>query len=222
MKEIPKAGPEIVTAWDLTETLKAVWTEEPKRLDMKYWVSALGNYRIMGLVSGERMPECGTVACEAGWMAILVRDRLPTGVIEDPHNISQNSQEIALWCLPASAREDFNDMFSHVDRSASDDSLEDYLKSGTPEYIVDVIQELTRLQKKHKDALQAYVIPPRIERYRTNPIFVDQDTVTEAGGEVLFVGTPYPPNPMYDEYEEDDDEDDEDDEDRHDFDDDGD
>jgi hypothetical protein len=77
----------------LLREVKKMILEEPRRLDMDTWAS---NAREYGTPKDER-PPCGTVACIAGWTAILdyvgSRGKMPKG--KALINLSDNAEATA-------------------------------------------------------------------------------------------------------------------------------
>lgn len=63
-----------ITAKDLLLRIKAIVAEEPKRLDMRWWVSRWRGRKLPSAYFKAKEPACGTVGCIAGWGAILLRD----------------------------------------------------------------------------------------------------------------------------------------------------
>lgn len=62
-----------ITAKDLLLRIKAIVLDEPKRLDMRWWVSRWKGKRTHDACVDPPAPACGTVGCIAGWGALLLR-----------------------------------------------------------------------------------------------------------------------------------------------------
>ena len=75
LKPIPRSKAK--NAYDLLTDVRTAIVEEPKRLDMSWWV--FRGRRLAKLLSSRRRateaPACGTIACAAGWTVLLAGKR---------------------------------------------------------------------------------------------------------------------------------------------------
>lgn len=77
MKATPRIRKKRITAAELLRRIKVLVLEEPRRMNMRSWITAFeGRIRVrrnrFGL-QGHELPVCGTVGCIAGWGATLLR-----------------------------------------------------------------------------------------------------------------------------------------------------
>jgi hypothetical protein len=85
---VPRIAAKTITVGKLLKKIRKLILEEPKRLDMRDWVKALsGNKDVWTKPSA--LPACGTVACMAGWGAVLLR---PTNV--ERHELSRSAESV--------------------------------------------------------------------------------------------------------------------------------
>lgn len=123
-------------SYDLLEDLKKTILEEPLRLRMNDWVTALAGWT--GILDIP-LPECGTVACCSGWLALLRRSRAITQVDILGYHHGHDFPESALQAISAL----FYDMVDH-------------LTPGTLAYAEHITQKITAIQKEHEGDLKAF------------------------------------------------------------------
>lgn len=84
--QLPRITSETITVQALLTEIRRLILEEPKRLSMSAWVSmfqgeTVNAYGASKLKAG--LPACGTVACLAGWGAVLLRpDDAPAATLD--------------------------------------------------------------------------------------------------------------------------------------------
>lgn len=70
----PRITKAVVTGRELLTAIKKAVLDEPARADLGWWVTSFrGDARYREEVSTAPEPACGTVACLAGWGAVLLR-----------------------------------------------------------------------------------------------------------------------------------------------------
>lgn len=73
MRAVPRIRTKYITAADLMRRIIKEIEAEPRRLNMRWWISMFnGRRRRQGAYVDEE-PACGTVCCFAGWGATLLR-----------------------------------------------------------------------------------------------------------------------------------------------------
>lgn len=74
LKATPRLQDKTPTAYKVLEFVVKLVEDDPKRLDMSTWVSAYqGESRLQQCykIPEQNMPDCGTVACLAGWVCLV-------------------------------------------------------------------------------------------------------------------------------------------------------
>lgn len=66
----PRITKAVITGKELLMAIREAVLTEPKRADLSWWVKALDGDSVVVI---PEMPACGTVACLAGWGAVLLR-----------------------------------------------------------------------------------------------------------------------------------------------------
>lgn len=127
----------------LNALIRAVRTE-PQRLLMDDWVVTFGQHferAIHGL-----KPECGTIACAAGWIKILRRPRDADATTM----IHGYTESFALSQFPVVARDAMSSLFYTFPP----------FKPGTREYVDYVVAKIRAIQKEHGTDLKAFKLEP--------------------------------------------------------------
>ena len=143
---------------DLLADVEQRIREEPARLDMRTWVSAIDGVIHQDLVIPRAMPACGTVCCVGGWMA-LRSGRINTFDDSDDCDDWRNlyraltAERITVGDI---AGDDWHGLF---DQAVFDDASRE-LKIADPCYVPTVLNRLAAFRLKHADSLKT-PLPPR-------------------------------------------------------------
>lgn len=141
-------------AYDLLEDVKAVIKADPKRYNQEIWVSSINpsvlsatnrdGYSVVDTIEdddlasyqeADRMPECGTVACVAGWVWTM---KAPQRNAEDPHRFAAKILKLS---QPQAA-----ELFAG-------DAAGRYYGESPENHAARGIAHITRFQAKYKDRL---------------------------------------------------------------------
>lgn len=76
---IPRVTSKTITVRSLFKKIQRLILDEPKRLNMGNWVTAFQGRHTSTYGQSHPMPACGTVACMAGWGAVLLRPNRAPG-----------------------------------------------------------------------------------------------------------------------------------------------
>lgn len=152
-------------AYDLLNDVIAAIEAEPKRMDMSTWISKEGEDYTKTKSYG---PQCGTVACIAGWGTILTVDpNLPLQVWNAQVDLPSITMRQILtppeWFYQSGVknlgkeetkianefRQDVRNLFMYQ-------PSEDY---GTAEYVAVVVAHIRAFQEKHADILKRQTLP---------------------------------------------------------------
>lgn len=144
MKSVPRST--ATNSDELLDELVDVIETEPQRLLMSDWVAAFEDPDILPMHGLE--PECGTVACAAGWIKILRRpiDRgAAANFIEGP------TERFAVSQFPASALSAITDLFYTFPNERDGRP-----QPGTREYVAVVVERIRAIQRDYKADLKAF------------------------------------------------------------------
>jgi hypothetical protein len=140
----------------LTKVLK-ILEEEPNRLYMKAWVSRFLGKTVHSYSLIDKMPPCGTVACIAGWICILLKK--PKDIDDEQFfNADEALQRLGFENSPNYKEADshhYQRMIFKVD--SPERELQD-LFFHTTHRNIEVIYDFRRLIKTHKEYFQSMVI----------------------------------------------------------------
>jgi len=153
-------------AYDLISDACQAMLDEPRRLDMDFWI-----LRGLHKVAQHRpvkktRPACNTVACAAGWI-VTCAGRIPREAMDSRFSIDERSdtedtEDMALRLLGAHWRatgEDRYEMRGQF-REFFGDNRSYGGQPGTKAYAQEVVERLKRLQKRWARELKATAVEP--------------------------------------------------------------
>jgi hypothetical protein len=85
----PRIRTKTITAANLLRKISALVLEEPRRVNMRRWISSFAGRKLADALHGKYdgdLPACGTVGCIAGWGAILLRQPHQTPLADTAAN----------------------------------------------------------------------------------------------------------------------------------------
>ena len=127
-------------AYQLLDDVIAAITVEPRRLNMRQWVmSALS----LGEYAKSRVPECGTVACCAGWICVLARPNIAIRMART--GLGGGISSTARGLLGFNGLESYTSMLFSA-AVARDGKL---LRPGTKKYALAVVDRIRQFQAQH-------------------------------------------------------------------------
>lgn len=141
MKRIPRSRAK--NSYQLLNELIKVVEDEPERLLMDDWIAAYKEPEILPL--NGLQPECGTVACAAGWIRILRRPKT-RGWRGNAGSVG----DAALDQFPDDARGALHSLFYTFPTA----------QPGTPEYVAVVVNSIRSIQERFEDELKAFTLEP--------------------------------------------------------------
>lgn len=187
ISKLPRS--QATNAYDLLNDVIVAIRAEPLRLDMGSWLTPAD----MAFSSRDRQPACGTVACVAGWTAIL-GSPLPTRaeVIEKGiyawswSSPSDRARELLVPRTLRNAVDDYNYSYDAYNdeppaktpayeramqmlRSLEDlfytfpDSTDDTLEIGSPAYAETIITAILAFQTEYESELRGYAIDRSVQ-----------------------------------------------------------
>lgn len=155
MKATPFIRAKYITAQELVERILEAISEDPQRLDMSWWIFLFkGKDKANSVYRTRNKPACGTVACFAGWGAVLL------GHEDSSPNYLMNrllGTKLSIY----SSTLDTGDLFKNNLAS----------KPGTPEQVQEVTERTRRYMKEHPE------VGKRIIRVK-EAVVVDPESVS--------------------------------------------
>lgn len=134
---------EPTTGWGILDRVVELIEQEPRRMRMRTWGETAFH---MEVVPEADFPECGTVACIAGWAEILIAGDISKFVF---HTGTASAIAGPAW-------KDLFELF--IDQDLMDDP-----RQGTPEHAARVVKAIREFQKDHEENLRARMVEPRKE-----------------------------------------------------------
>ncbi len=134
-------------AYQLLDEVAAAIISEPRRLDMRHWVTEA---RRLLKLSPKNVPECGTVACAAGWICALVNPSMVANaaVTGDEDGVVARAREI----LGSNDKyDDFSCALGDLFQPAGNDLVG--LRVGSKNYALAVVRRIRQLQHDYRDRL---------------------------------------------------------------------
>lgn len=138
-------------AYQLIDEVIAAIREEPKRVNMGMWVHTVECLRELYPAARTKptaLPECGTIACVAGWVVGLAEpEKLRAFQISETGNsatIAHVAARILGWL--------FYDASTFTMFAAHGADI-DHLKPGTKRYVEAVVARIRAFQREHAERL---------------------------------------------------------------------
>lgn len=149
-KKVAPPRSNATNAYDLLRDVCKVILEEPRRYYQNRWY-VTNTERIESILGAKKSPDCGTMACRAGWIVQLVDGQLPKVDFETSDRacslLGVKDEDYS-----SRFRLDVTRLFSRWDRD-HDVGTQAYAKQG--------VSGLRKLMAKYKDRLKATPLPRR-------------------------------------------------------------
>lgn len=159
----PRIRKKVITGRELLMAIRQAVLDEPLRANLGWWISALDGKRDQDDYDTEAttLPACGTVACLAGWGAVLLR---PDHV--SARKLSSNAEDV-LTALLAYGRDDFNyeavgGLFNGT--PMLDETHATFGRPGTRQHARTIAKRITRYLKDHPQVAKRRIVVKDAQR----------------------------------------------------------